>query len=49
VLFRSVMGLFANRRLTQGAAIVAAVVVLALNLLLLLQAAGLPVSLSSSS
>jgi manganese transport protein len=44
-----VMGVFANRRLTQVLAVVAAGVVLALNLLLLLQAAGLPVSLSSSS
>jgi manganese transport protein len=41
---RDVMGTFANRRWVQAIAVVAAAVVVALNLLLLLQAAGLPVS-----
>jgi manganese transport protein len=40
---RDVMGPFANRRLTQVGAVVAAAVVLALNLVLLLQTAGIPV------
>jgi manganese transport protein len=44
---RDVMGAFACSRIVQVSAVVAAVVVLALNLLLLLQTAGLPVSLSS--
>ena len=41
---RDVMSVFANRRATQLFAILAASVVLALNLLLLLQTAGIPVS-----
>ena len=40
---RDVMGAFTNRRLTQVGAVVAAAVVLALNLVLLLQTAGIPV------
>lgn len=40
---RDVMGDFTNRRLTQIGAVVAAAVVLALNLILLLQTAGIPV------
>ncbi len=43
---RDIMGSFANRPSTQIIAIFAAVVVLALNTLLLLQTAGVPVSLS---
>ena len=46
---RDVMGGFASSRLTQVIAVVAAVVVLALNLVLLLQTAGVPVSLSGSN
>ena len=42
---RDVMGSFANRRLTQATAVLAAVLVLGLNLLLLLQTAGVRVSL----
>ncbi len=38
------MGAFANRRMTQVFAIAAAGVVLALNLVLLLQTAGIPVN-----
>jgi manganese transport protein len=45
---REVMGDFVNRRLTQVVAVVAAAVVLSLNLLLLLQTAGLPVSFLGS-
>jgi manganese transport protein len=41
---RDVMGAFANRRATQGFAILAAGTVLALNLILLLQTAGIPVN-----
>jgi manganese transport protein len=41
---RDVMGNFANRRATQVLAILAAVAVLGLNLVLLLQTAGIPVS-----
>ncbi len=41
---RDVMGVFANRGVTQGFAILAAGVVLVLNLVLLLQTAGIPVS-----
>jgi len=40
---RDVMGEFANRRLTQVGSVVAAAVVLTLNLVLLLQTAGIPV------
>jgi len=40
---RDVMGDFVNGRLTNAAAVAAAVVILALNLLLLLQAAGVTV------
>jgi manganese transport protein len=40
---RTVMGEFANRRVTQVGAVVAAAVVLTLNLVLLLQTAGIPV------
>ena len=40
---RDVMGEFANRRMTQIGAIAAAAIVLALNLILLLQTAGIPV------
>jgi manganese transport protein len=43
---RDVMGGFASSRLTQAVAVTAATVVLALNLLLLLQTTGMPVSLS---
>ncbi len=43
---RDVMGSFASSRLTRASAVAAAVVVLALNLVLLLQTAGVPVSLS---
>jgi len=46
---RDVMGAFANRRFVQVLAATAAVLVLALNLLLLLQTAGLTVSLSGST
>jgi manganese transport protein len=46
---RDVMGAFVNRRSTQVGAVVAAIVVLALNLLLLLQTAGVPVSFLSSN
>ncbi len=40
---RDVMGEFANRRMTQIGAVAAAAIVLALNLILLLQTAGIPV------
>jgi manganese transport protein len=40
---RDVMGDFANRRLTQVGAVAAAVIVLTLNAILLLQTAGIPV------
>jgi manganese transport protein len=40
---RDIMGAFANSRLTDAAAIAATVVILALNLVLLLQTAGVPV------
>jgi manganese transport protein len=43
---RDVMGRFASSRLTRVAAVVAAAAVMGLNLLLLLQTAGVPVSLS---
>ena len=46
---RDVMGAFVNRRITQVGAVVASVVVLALNLLLLLQTAGIPVSFLGSN
>jgi manganese transport protein len=46
---RDVMGGFVSSRLTRAIAVIAAVVVLALNLLLLLQTAGIPVSLSGSN
>jgi len=46
---RDVMGSFVNRRITQVGAVVAAVVVLTLNLLLLLQTAGIPVSFLGSN
>ena len=46
---RDVMGAFANRARRALIAVVAAVVVLGLNLLLLLQTAGVPVSLSGSN
>jgi manganese transport protein len=46
---RDVMGTFASSRLVRAVAVVAATVVLGLNLLLLLQAAGLPVSLPGSN
>jgi manganese transport protein len=46
---RDVMGGFVTSRLTRVTAVVAAVVVLGLNLLLLLQTAGVPVSLSGSN
>jgi manganese transport protein len=46
---RDVMGDFVNRRLTQVTAIIAAAVVLALNALLLLQTAGIPVSFLGSN
>ena len=39
---RDVMGLYANSRLTMAAATAAAVIVLALNLLLVLQIGGFP-------
>jgi manganese transport protein len=45
---RDVMGSFVSRRLTQVAAIVAATVVLALNMVLLLQTAGIPISFLGS-
>jgi manganese transport protein len=41
---RDVMGSFVSRRATQAAAGIAATVVLGLNLVLLLQAFGIPVS-----
>jgi manganese transport protein len=44
-----VMGVFASSRLTRVAAVAAAAAVLSLNLLLLLQTAGVPVSLSGSN
>jgi manganese transport protein len=44
-----VMGVFASSRLTRVAALAAAAAVLSLNLLLLLQTAGVPVSLSGSN
>ncbi len=46
---RDVMGAFTSSRLTRSTAVGAAVVVLALNLLLLLQTMGVPVSLSGSN
>jgi manganese transport protein len=46
---RDVMGSFVSRRATQVAAVVAATVVLALNMVLLLQTAGIPVSFLSSN
>jgi manganese transport protein len=46
---RDVMGSFASRRLTQVAAIAAAIVVLALNMVLLLQTAGIPISFLGSN
>jgi manganese transport protein len=46
---RDVMGAFVNRRITQVGAVIAAVVVLALNLLLLLQTIGIPVSFLGSN
>ena len=46
---RDVMGDFVNRRFTQVVAIGAAVMVLALNLVLLLQTAGIPVSFLGSN
>jgi manganese transport protein len=46
---REVMGEFVNRRLTQVVAVFAAAVVLSLNLLLLLQTAGIPVSFLGSN
>jgi manganese transport protein len=46
---RDVMGSFVNRRTTQVGAVVAAVMVLVLNLLLLLQTAGVSVSFLGSS
>jgi manganese transport protein len=46
---RDVMGTFVNRRIIQVGAVVASVVVLALNLLLLLQTAGIPVSFLGSN
>jgi manganese transport protein len=46
---RDVMGAFVARRTTQVAAVVAAAVVLALNLVLLLQTAGIPVSFLGSN
>jgi len=46
---REVMGEFVNRRLTQVVALCAAAVVLSLNLLLLLQTAGIPVSFLGSN
>ena len=46
---RDVMGDFVNRRITQVIAIVAAAVVLVLNLVLLLQTAGIPVSFLGSN
>ena len=44
---RDVMGRFANSRLTNAAAVAAALVVLALNVVLLLQTAGVPLPLPS--
>jgi manganese transport protein len=41
---RDIMGSFVSRRSTLALAIIAAAVVLALNLVLLLQTAGMPVS-----
>jgi manganese transport protein len=46
---RDVMGSFVTRRVTRVAAIVAAAVVLALNMVLLLQTAGIPVSFAGSN
>src|SRR3984957_13933684 len=46
---RDVMGSFVSRRATQVAAVVAATVVLALNMVLLLQTAGIPVSFAGSN
>jgi manganese transport protein len=45
---REVMGAFANRRVTQVGAVIAAAIVLALNLVLLLQTLGVPVSFLGS-
>jgi manganese transport protein len=46
---RDVMGSFVSRRVTRVAAVVAATVVLALNVVLLLQTAGIPVSFLGSN
>jgi len=46
---RDVMGAFVSRRTTRVAAIAAAMVVLALNAVLLLQTAGIPVSFPGSN
>jgi manganese transport protein len=46
---RDVMGSFVNRRPTQVGAVIAAVMVLVLNLLLLLQTAGVSVSFLGSN
>jgi manganese transport protein len=46
---RDVMGSFVTRRVTRVTAIVAAAVVLALNMVLLLQTAGIPVSFAGSN
>jgi manganese transport protein len=46
---RDVMGAFVSRRVTQMAAVVAAAVVLALNTVLLLQTAGIPISFLGSN
>jgi len=40
---RDIMGAFVNSRLTQALAILGAIVILTLNIVLLLQAAGLPI------
>jgi manganese transport protein len=46
---RDIMGSFVSRRVTQVAAVVAAAVVLALNMVLLLQIAGIPVTFLGSN
>jgi manganese transport protein len=46
---RDIMGSFVSRRVTQVAALVAAVVVLALNMVLLLQTVGIPISFLGSN
>ncbi len=46
---RDIMGSFVSRRVTQVAAVGAAVVVLALNMVLLLQTAGIPISFVGSN